>query len=226
MFKKKGWRIGCGCLTTVIGLLIIIGIFAPKPSSPTRNAALVPIGTFAPTVITPTLQAQKAIIITPTSSIVLVATDTPFVAPTSTIAETPAAALVATDTPSVNPTPETKSVALVATDAPTPAQAAQTGATFLIIANQGKEEILGIRNDSSATIDIGGWWVNGSKGDERCVVPDGTQLPAGVVYQIATGDSQPSKPGFKCGDKPVWNNKGEDIYLHTASGVVLQAGGG
>lgn len=46
-------------------------------------------------------------------------------------------------------------------------------------------------------------------------------LAQGAGYQVATGDSQPQENGMKCGAKPIWNNDGETIYLHGASGLIL-----
>ena len=71
----------------------------------------------------------------------------------------------------------------------------------------------------------GGWVLFGSKGDDRCVIPGGTVLQPGAGYQVATGESQPSGNGFKCGDRPIWNNDGETIYLLTADGrqITIQS---
>lgn len=62
-------------------------------------------------------------------------------------------------------------------------------------------------------MDISGWVLYGSKGDDRCVIPGGTVLQPGEGFQVATGDSQPRARGMKCGDKSIWNNEGETIYL-------------
>ena len=79
--------------------------------------------------------------------------------------------------------------------------------TLFIIENNSTFEILGVRNDSGQDIDIGGWWLDGSKGDERCSVPAGTVLAPGGIFEIATGDSVVRGQGIKCGDKPIWNNR-------------------
>ena len=86
-------------------------------------------------------------------------------------------------------------------------------------------EILELRNQGGATVDIGGWALCGSKGDDRCVIPDGTVLQPGAGYQVATGESRPSGHGFKGGDKPIWNNDGETIYLQAADGrqITIQS---
>lgn len=79
-----------------------------------------------------------------------------------------------------------------------------------------------MRNNSAAAIDISGWIFYGSKGDDSCIIPGGSLLQPGQIYQVATGDSQPDAPGYKCGDKPIWNNNGETIFLKTTNGQVFQ----
>ncbi len=92
---------------------------------------------------------------------------------------------------------------------------------LVILANRSSEEILEIRNTGAGPLDLGGWRLDGSKGDDFCVVPAGTTVAPGAGYQVATGDSQPQGAGLKCGDKPIWNNEGETIFLHGPEGVVL-----
>ncbi len=93
---------------------------------------------------------------------------------------------------------------------------------LLIVVNQGQSEVLGIRNDGNASVDIGNWRLDGSKGDDFCIMPGGTVLQPGEMFTIATGDSQPQGHGYKCGDKSIWNNSGETILLHSTSGQVFQ----
>lgn len=120
----------------------------------------------------------------------------------------------------------------VAVATPTPAAAAPTPAPasapagaptvqLVIVANRSTEEVLEIRNTGSAALDISGWRLDGSKGEDYCVMPTGTNLAPGGGFQVATGDSQPQGAGLKCGDKPIWNNGGETIYLRGPSGVIL-----
>ena len=94
----------------------------------------------------------------------------------------------------------------------------QTSVAILVIENRSTFEIIGIRNSGATAVDIGGWVFSGSKGGDSCTIPGGSVLQPGQVYQVATGDSQPSSPGYKCGNKPIWNNKGEIIYLDWPGG--------
>ena len=96
------------------------------------------------------------------------------------------------------------------------------GIRLLVIQNASTFEILAIRNDSPNPVDISSWTLYGSRGDETCVIPGSIILQPGEAYQIATGDSQPTASGYKCGDKTIWNNEGEIIYLRTSDGQTLQ----
>ena len=114
--------------------------------------------------------------------------------------------------PAATSTTEEPTVAAVA--------AGNLDARLTILVNRGSEEILGIVNQGTAPLDIGGWVLYGSKGDDRCVIPGGTVIDPGATYQVATGDSVPVEPGMKCGDKPIWNNSGETIFLQTPDGEI------
>ena len=115
------------------------------------------------------------------------------------------------------PTP----AAAAPTPAPTSAPAGVPTVQLVVLANRSTAEVLEIRNSGSAALDISGWRLDGSKGDDFCTMPAGTTLTPGAGYQVATGDSQPQGAGLKCGDKPIWNNGGETIYLRGPGGVIL-----
>ncbi len=119
------------------------------------------------------------------------------------------------------PTPTVASrAAPVVPVAPSAAQSILQGIALVIIENNNHFEILQIDNGGQQAVDISGWVLYGSKGDDRCVIPGGTVLQPGEGFQVATGDSQPRARGMKCGDKAIWNNEGETIYLE-APGVGL-----
>lgn len=98
----------------------------------------------------------------------------------------------------------------------------QVNVSIEILENASRSEIIGVRNTGTAAIDISGWVFSGSKGDESCTIPGGSLLQPNQLYQVATGDSEPGTPGYKCGDKPIWNNEGETIFLKTTNGQVFQ----
>ncbi len=93
---------------------------------------------------------------------------------------------------------------------------------LVIVENHSTFELLQIDNRGQQAVDIGGWALYGSKGDERCVIPGGTVLQPGEGFQVATGDSQPRTRGTKCGDKTIWNNDGETIYLEAPDGRRIE----
>ncbi len=113
----------------------------------------------------------------------------------------------------------------VAPAGPAAASAPQStlqGIALAIIENHNSFEILQIDNRGQQAVDISGWVLYGSKGDDRCVIPGGTILQPGEGFQVATGDSQPRARGMKCGDKPIWNNDGETIYLEAPGGGRIE----
>ncbi|MBX3050849.1 MAG: lamin tail domain-containing protein [Caldilineaceae bacterium] len=92
----------------------------------------------------------------------------------------------------------------------------------MIVENYSTAEILALRNDGASTVDVSGWRLDGSKGDDYCIIPSGATLQPGESFEAATGDSQPRGRGYKCGDKPIWNNSGETIFLKSTDGRVYQ----
>lgn len=110
-----------------------------------------------------------------------------------------------------------------ATEAAPAEPAASSGAVaLLILVNSGRNEILGVRNDGGAAVNISGWRLDGSKGEDFCIIPSGTVLQPGETFTVATGDAQPQGRGYKCGDKPIWNNDAETIFLRSTDGRVFQ----
>lgn len=101
-------------------------------------------------------------------------------------------------------------------------QSTLQGIVLFIVENHNSFEILQIDNRGQQAADISDWALYGSKGDERCVIPGGTVLQPGEGFQVATGDSQPQTRGMKCGDKPIWNNDGETIYLEAPGGGRIE----
>lgn len=106
--------------------------------------------------------------------------------------------------------------------APPPAAPTQSNVSLLIVINAGRDEVLGIRNDGGSPIDISGWRLDGDRGPDFCIIPGGTTLQPGEVFTVATGDAQPQGRGYKCGDKTIWNNEGEVIFLRATNGRVFQ----
>ncbi|MBX3000688.1 MAG: thermonuclease family protein [Caldilineaceae bacterium] len=107
--------------------------------------------------------------------------------------------------------------AATATPIPTPAPAVSDanidGVVLRVVENSGFNEVLELRNTGRQTVQIGGWELSGSIGNEVCTIPSGVSLRAGQSYQIVSGRSEVTANGFKCTGSPIWNNTGETIYL-------------
>jgi micrococcal nuclease len=89
------------------------------------------------------------------------------------------------------------------------------GIVLHVIENVGSDEVLELRNTGRQAVNIGGWEISGSIGDQVCTVPAGVSLRAGQRYQIVSGRSEVSENGFKCSGAFLWNNTGETIYLRS-----------
>lgn len=142
------------------------------------------------------------------SSLVNDAPDVPVVEVPTAPAAPPTATSAPAAAPTVPPAP--------------PGPATINDVRLVVIRNSGEDEILEIRNAGQSSIDISNWELRGSIGDDFCTIPGGTVLQAGAAFQVATGDSQVTGSGMKCGDKPIWNNEGETITLKAPDGQVIQ----
>lgn len=139
--------------------------------------------------------------------------------------------MVSAPTAVVGATPPNVPTPVPVTITPTPVPTQPTVATvsdsahvtIVVLENRGTYELIGIRNDGVNGVDLSGWVFSGSKGNDSCTIPAGSILQPGQIYQVATGDSQPGTPGYKCGRKLIWNNKGETIYLKSADGQQVFA---
>lgn len=192
------------------GALLVLGVIAqivsPEEEGAVGVAQLAESGQAVPT-FTPT----------PMDTATPVPTDTPPPVPT----DTPLPAPTATDVPVPTAVPTQPAAPPPPTEPPPPAALPGiNGVELIIIENYSTFEILGLVNRGSAVVDISGWAISGSNGDEVCVVTGGTMLQPGQTYQIATGDSWHTEPGLKCGDKTIWNNDGETLYLNSPVGSL------
>lgn len=100
-----------------------------------------------------------------------------------------------------------------ATSAPASSAANIDGVVLRVIENSGSNEVLELRNMGRQTVDISGWQLSGSIGDQVCTIPAGVSLRAGQGYQVVSGRSEVTGAGFKCTGAFLWNNRGETIYL-------------
>ena len=110
--------------------------------------------------------------------------------------------------------------AVAVTEAPSAVANGVGAVELIILENNGNRELLGIVNQRETALDISGWQLSGSRGEDRCIVPAATLLQPGQTYEIASGESEPGAIGMKCTNTPIWNNSGETIFLETSGGVI------
>lgn len=99
------------------------------------------------------------------------------------------------------------------------------GIVLYVVENQGSNEVLELQNSGRRNVDISGWMISGSIGDQVCTIPDDTTLRAGERYQVVSGRSEVSDRGFKCTGANLWSNDGETIFLRSPDGEEIQVGG-
>jgi len=123
--------------------------------------------------------------------------------------------------PSPTPAPSTAT--------PTPVVSAPAGGKIVIVKvyNKGKVEYVEIANQGDAAVDVSGWHVYGSKDDDRLIddyfFPPGFTLQAGQIVRLHSGEGGTDNDSLDIHwtDKPVWNNKGETVYLKDAAGNLM-----
>ncbi len=96
------------------------------------------------------------------------------------------------------------------------------GIVLRVIENTGSNEVIGLRNTGRSTVQISGWQLSGSSGDQVCTVPDGVSVRSGQGYQVVSGRSEVSGQGFKCSGSFLWSNEGEMIYLRANDGRQIE----
>jgi hypothetical protein len=116
------------------------------------------------------------------------------------------------------------------TPTPTPALAAPTpsapninSVSLTILQHSGESELLELRNSGAETVDISGWRLYGNiNPGNACILPDGSSLPPGVVFQITAGDASPAAPGHSCSPTPLWDDNTQTFFLVTRDGQTIQ----
>jgi len=93
--------------------------------------------------------------------------------------------------------------------------------------NSHSVEYVDIANQGDAAVDMSGWHVYGSRDhDSRrddYYFPRGFTLGPGEVVRLHSGDRSTHTSGndIHWSDQPVWNNKGETVYLADAGGNII-----
>ncbi len=189
--------------------------------SPTHTGSVIPTNTPTPT-------ATHTATPLPTSTVTATATPLP---PTHT--PTPAPPTDTPVPPTSTPVPPTNTP-LPPTDTPAPLTATPAPATHTPVPalsdvrisgiyNSGRQEYIEITNHGTATQDMNGWSVSGSKGDERYTFPVGYVLASGASVRLHSDQGGTDAPpaDIYWTDKNVWNNDCETAYLWNAQGAEV-----
>lgn len=198
------------CCCSIVGLGAILPESEPTP--PADRAAELPTAQPTDTTISPADTSP------PPTDTSIPPTDTP-PPPTDT-------SIPPTDTPpsptDTAPPPAETPTAPANTPEPTepPAQAAVAIANVF---NSGMKEHVEIANQGTTPQDMSGWYVHGSKGDEMYFYPGGYTLAAGATMRLHSGEDGIHAPPADIYwiDKPVWNNKGETVFLRDGQGNIV-----
>lgn len=150
------------------------------------------------------------------------ATDAPIRATTAVL---PTATLPPTVAPTLAPpTAVPPTVAPPTTEPPTALPTATLptiSGALVIIAVDKRAEVVTIRNESGAAVDLAGWRLYSEKGNQDC--PLGGTIEAGATLQIWAMAEDEGQGGFNCRfESDIWNNSEPDVAtLIDPSGAVV-----
>jgi len=83
-------------------------------------------------------------------------------------------------------------------------------------------EVVTIRNTSSAAVDISGWVLVSTVGDQRFTFPAGSVLGGNSSFRVTSGSNATSSTGvFLWTRSNVWNNAGDQAVLLNSAGVEV-----
>jgi hypothetical protein len=95
--------------------------------------------------------------------------------------------------------------------------------TVSVVQLNGPSGLLELRNQGAETVDISGWRLYGNTNpDNACILPDGSSLSPGSVFQVATGNASPSTPGYSCSSTPLWGDNTATILLNARDGRTIE----
>lgn len=203
----------------IIGCCVMAGLGAmlSGDDEPGRSQAVLELTAASQATETPVLPAETAPADTP------VPTDTP--RPTDTPEPTEPPQPTHTPQPTMTSTPTHTPLPTDMPEPPTPAPTQPPAARVVIaeVYNLSTTEHVKIANQGDAPVDMSGWYVHGSRGDEVYTFPDGYILPAGATMRLHSGDNGVDSPPLDIYwiNKPVWNNQGETTYLKDAQGNIV-----
>lgn len=142
------------------------------------------------------------------------------------VAATAVAATVAAAQPTAAPVTSTSAPATALPPTAIPPTAAPTQlpsatGTLVIVGVDKRAEVVTIRNDGGAEVNLGGWVLRSERGSQDCAL--GGVIGPGQVLQIWAMAEDAGQGGFNCGfGSNIWNNDEPDAaILIDPSGVVV-----
>ena len=96
---------------------------------------------------------------------------------------------------------------------------------IVAVFNSGYKEYVEITNSGTQPVDLAGWSVTGSRGDEQYMFPTDYSLAPGAGVRLHSGDGGVDSPptDIYWTSKTVWNNQGETVYLRDALGNLMDS---
>ena len=106
----------------------------------------------------------------------------------------------------------------------TPPTTGTSSASGVVITNIDlKAELVAIKNDSDAAVNISGWKLVSEVGtNQDFTFPSGTILTPGRTIKVTTGPNATAEPGvFAWTKENIWNNNGDPGALYDSSGKLV-----
>lgn len=87
-------------------------------------------------------------------------------------------------------------------------------ATKMVIESLGSEsERIVLRNDSEKIIDLSGWWIQSSRGNEMFFFPNKSKIEPKERISIAASGKEPDSATYIWGEKNVWHDSKSDLAI-------------
>jgi hypothetical protein len=96
---------------------------------------------------------------------------------------------------------------------------ANTGPVAISNVQYEGQEYVELKNSGGTSLDLGGWTLRDKNdSDQKLTFPPGVQIEAGGTIQVYTEAGHPYSFNSK---SPIWNNCGDALELHDASGNIV-----
>jgi hypothetical protein len=86
------------------------------------------------------------------------------------------------------------------------------------VAQVESDEYVEITNGGDATVNLEGYYIEGSSGDEKYTFSD-YELASGESVQVTTNGAAPTFGN----NSAIWSNAGETVYLYASDGTLIDS---